>query len=65
MSDNSMIKKALPEIEEEYHIIRDLFEEAWNRKYKGIHTEFDEKYCDLSVKLLQTLGYLIEVLEDD
>jgi hypothetical protein len=65
MIAKATLKRALPEIEEEYATARDLFDEAWHRKYNGVQTDFDDKYCHLAVKLIQTLGYLIDAADED
>lgn len=58
------IKHAIPELKDEYYRVNNLFGEAFSRIFNGKNTEFDSKYCNLAPELLQTIGYILGVLEE-
>lgn len=58
-----LIKKAIPELTEEYNEINKLFDEAFSRIFLMTNTEFDGKYCNMATGVMQTIGYLLDVLK--
>jgi len=58
------VKQAIPELKDEYYKVNNLFGEAFSRIFNEKNTEFDSKYCNLAPELLQTIGYILGVLEE-
>ena len=65
MEKFNKIKEALPELKEEYKKVDELFDDAFSRVYHNASlTYFDRKYMSLAPMLLQTIGFLIDSLDE-
>lgn len=61
---STIINRALPEMKADYTELRKLHDEAWRRKYHNEQNEFDDKFLHMANKLIQTLGYLIDSVDE-